>query len=68
MGKFADQVPIGTGRRSENFYDVVMKSHDVIIKIHDIVMKSYNVIIIIHDVVNSIIFIQLQIATPEGTP
>ena len=53
-----DQVPVGTGRRSENFHDVVMKlhdvvmkSHDVVMKLHDVVMKSHNVVMKLHDVV-----------------
>jgi len=30
---FLDQVPVGTGRRTETFSEVVMKSYDVVMKI-----------------------------------
>ena len=29
MGELTSSVPVGTGRRSENLQDVVMKFHDV---------------------------------------
>ena len=46
-----DQVPVGTRRRSRNFYDIVMKFHDVVTKLLDIVMKFHHVVMKLHDVV-----------------
>ena len=59
----ADQVPVGTGRRSENFHDVVMKSHDVVMKCHDVVMKLHDVVMKSHDVVMKLHDVVIKITT-----
>ena len=39
-----DQVPVGTGRRTKIFHDVVMKLQDVVMKCQDVVMKLHYVV------------------------